>query len=530
MKLKLVTLAIAFAATPSYAAMGTTDIPTFAGQAAAQAAAKTATPTTPEEWLARMTDFSRNLSAFKDPKSFVPWANAISEPSFYVAMANGMMDPGGWLNMMNTAAHPDAVRNLLAFADPAIYLKWTAAGLDPNFLTAVLTQLSDPGKLMRWGMAPLDPKLWGVLGNTLNPNTYIRWPMAALDPRAWNLMGTVANPALYTGMLGAVINPNAYGQGANSWLTWTPPASVQGAGSFAMWDPIAMLGNLSGWIPGLNQLSLPALPSLPTLPTFPAPTQAAPMMAAPMYQAPVAPRVEAAPQSEVVAKAAETPAAAPAQIEVPKVAEVAKAAEAPAAAPTQIEVPKVAEVAKVEEAKAEIVQAVEVKAPEAPKPVAAPAVATAPVPVAPPVAVAATPVQAAAPATAAATSKVVLAGDALFQSGKSGIRDLSKEGRARLDEVIGKLKLLGDIEQIRVVGHADPTGNVASNRKLSEARARSVKSYLIAKGVKPAVIISSGMGDTQPVVQCDKALVKQALKDCHAPNRRVEIEIAAKTK
>jgi outer membrane protein OmpA-like peptidoglycan-associated protein len=38
------------------------------------------------------------------------------------------------------------------------------------------------------------------------------------------------------------------------------------------------------------------------------------------------------------------------------------------------------------------------------------------------------------------------------------------------------------------------------------------------------------MGDTQPVVQCDKALVKQALKDCHAPNRRVEIEIAAKAK
>jgi outer membrane protein OmpA-like peptidoglycan-associated protein len=403
-------------------------------------------------------------------------------------------------------------------------MKWTAAGLDPNFLTAVLTQLSDPGKLMRWGMAPLDPKLWGVLGNTLNPNTYIRWPMAALDPRAWNLMGTVANPALYTCMLGAVVNPNAYGQGANSWLTWTPPASVQGAGSFAMWDPIAMLGNLSGWIPGLNQLSLPALPSLPTLPTlptlpkFPVPTQAAPMMAAPISPAPVAPRVEIAPPAEVVAKVAEAPAAVPTQVEAPKVAEVTKVEET-----------------KIEETKVAVVQAVEVKSPEASKPVvaAAPVVATAPVPVAPAVAVAAaapSPVQATAPATAAAVSKVVLAGDALFQSGKSGIRDLSKEGRARLDEVIGKLKLLGDIEQIRVVGHADPTGNVVSNRKLSEARARSVKSYLIAKGVKPAVIISSGMGDTQPVVQCDKALVKQALKDCHAPNRRVEIEIAAKAK
>jgi outer membrane protein OmpA-like peptidoglycan-associated protein len=89
---------------------------------------------------------------------------------------------------------------------------------------------------------------------------------------------------------------------------------------------------------------------------------------------------------------------------------------------------------------------------------------------------------------------------------------------------------MGEIDQIKVVGHADPTGNAKANRALSEARAKSVKSYLIAKGVKPGVIVSSGMGDTQPVVQCDKALVKDALKECHAPNRRVEIEIIAKGK
>ncbi len=144
--------------------------------------------------------------------------------------------------------------------------------------------------------------------------------------------------------------------------------------------------------------------------------------------------------------------------------------------------------------------------------------------------VAPAPVAVPAPAVAPAANKVVLAGDALFKSGKSGIRDLSKDGKARLDEVIGKLKAMGDIEQIKVVGHADPTGNAKANLALSEARAKSVKSYLIAKGVKPGVIISSGMGDTQPVVQCDKALVKDALKACHAPNRRVEIEIAAKGK
>jgi len=483
MKLKLITLALAFSAVPAYAAMGTTDIPTFAGQAAAKEAAKTATPKSPEEWLARMTDFTRNASAFKDPRVFVPWTGAVTEPSFYIAMMNGMMDPGGWLNMMNSMAHPDAVRNLVQFGDPNIYMKWTAASLDPNFYTALLTQLTDPGKLMRWAMVPLDPKLWNLMLSGFNPNTYIRWGMAPMDPRAWNLMGNVANPALYTGMAGAIVNPNSYGQGTNSWLTWTPPAPVQGAGSFAMWDPVAMLGNLAGFIPGFNQVVMPSLPNI-GLPTLALPGAPAPAVAP--APAPAAKAAPEAPKAEV--KPAPAPAVAAATPAV-KTPEAAKIEAKPAAAPA--------------------------KAAEPPKADAKPA-------------------PAAAPAKAAeakpAANKVVLAGDALFQSGKSGIKDLSKEGKAKLDEVVAKLKGMGDIEQIKVVGHADPTGKAAANQKLSEARAKSVKSYLVAKGVKPNVVMSSGVGDSQPVVQCDKALAKDKLKECHAPNRRVEIEIVAKAK
>jgi OOP family OmpA-OmpF porin len=473
MKLKFITFAIAFAATPALAAVGTTEIPTFAGQAAAREAAKNAIPATPEDWLARMSDFTRNLSAFKDPAVFVPWTNAVTEPGFYIAMMNGMMDPGGWLNMMNSMAHPDAVRNVVQFADPNIYLKWSAASLDPNFYTALFTQLSDPGKLMRWAMVPIDPKLWNMMLNTFNPNTYIRWGMAGLDPRAWNLMGNMANPALYTGMMGAIVNPNSYGEGTSSWLTWTPPPPVQGAGSFAMWDPVAMLGNLSGFIPGLNLSALPSLPSLPSLPTLNLPTP--PAYTQLPYSAPAAMQAPAASQAPAV-EAATSAAAQPPVAQAPAV-------QAPVAA----------------------------QAPMAAAPVAEPAPATEPTP-------------------AAASNKMVLAGDALFRSGKSGIRDLSKEGKASLDEVVAKLKAMGNIEQIKVVGHADPTGKSAANQKLSEARARSVKSYLVAKGVKPGVIMTSGMGDTQTVVQCDAALPKAKLKECHAPNRRVEIEVIAKGK
>jgi len=39
-----------------------------------------------------------------------------------------------------------------------------------------------------------------------------------------------------------------------------------------------------------------------------------------------------------------------------------------------------------------------------------------------------------------------------------------------------------------------------------------------------------GMGDTKPVVDCDMKQAKDALKQCLAPNRRVEIEVAGAQK
>ncbi|MBK6744052.1 MAG: OmpA family protein [Hydrogenophilales bacterium] len=457
MKIKLFAVTLALAASPAFAAMGTTDIPTFAGQAAAAEAAKNATPQSPEQWLARMTDFTRNMSAFRDPRVFVPWSNAVTEPNFYLAMANGMMDPGGWLNMMNSAAHPDAVRNLVQLLDPNVTIKWINASADPAFYTAVLTQLSDPGKLMRWGMMPLDPKLWDLTLSMFNPNTYIRWPMAALDPRAWNLMGNMANPALYTGMAGALVNAQPGPNTASSWLSWRPAPVVQGAGSFSMWDPVAMLGNLSNWIPGVSSLPSPSLPNI-GLPTF---------------SAPKATGAVAAPTASVANAGGNGAASTPA----------ATAATAPATA--------------------------------------APATA------APATVVASA--QSAAPAqTQVAANKVVLAGDTLFKSGKSGIKDLTKDGKARLDELAARIKAVGAIDQIKIVGHADIMGKAAANKRLSESRARSVKSYLIAKGVKPGVILTSGVGDTQPVAQCDMAQPKAQLIECLAPNRRVEVEISAR--
>jgi len=69
---------------------------------------------------------------------------------------------------------------------------------------------------------------------------------------------------------------------------------------------------------------------------------------------------------------------------------------------------------------------------------------------------------------------------------------------------------------VDVVGYTDSTGAESYNQKLSEARASSVARYLESQGVLAARIVSSGMGEANPVASNDTA-------EGRSLNRRVEI-------
>jgi hypothetical protein len=181
-------------------------------------------PQTPEGWLNRMSDFTKNQSAFKDPKVFVPWANAVTEPAFYTTMGNMMMDPNGWTHMFGTMMDPNAYRNYAEWADPNVYMKWMAASMDPNFYTALLSQMTDPGKMMRWAMMPMDPKLWSMMMQGMNPAMYMKWMMAPISPQTMQLGMAPLNPNLYMNWMGTAMNPSTYG----SWGNWLQPMANGG--------------------------------------------------------------------------------------------------------------------------------------------------------------------------------------------------------------------------------------------------------------------------------------------------------------
>ena len=129
-------------------------------------------------------------------------------------------------------------------------------------------------------------------------------------------------------------------------------------------------------------------------------------------------------------------------------------------------------------------------------------------------------------AAPAGPQTITLAADALFAFGRSDLYAMSPIGRASLDALV--MRLRGEyikLERLHVIGHADPIGQPMSNERLSMERAQTVRDYLYQTGLNNVQITSEGRGSREPAVnQCGWGVGPEAI-NCHAPNRRVVIEI-----
>jgi OmpA-OmpF porin, OOP family len=120
--------------------------------------------------------------------------------------------------------------------------------------------------------------------------------------------------------------------------------------------------------------------------------------------------------------------------------------------------------------------------------------------------------------------KITFSADALFDFDSA---TLKPEGMQALDSFADQLASL-NYDLIIAVGYADRIGNEDYNKKLSVRRAESVKEYLVThKAIDQDRIFTDGKGEANPVTgdSCHDAN-KNALIECLAPDRRVEIEVA----
>lgn len=99
-----------------------------------------------------------------------------------------------------------------------------------------------------------------------------------------------------------------------------------------------------------------------------------------------------------------------------------------------------------------------------------------------------------------------------FDTDKS---DLKADGQATVKEIVSMLKSAPAI-RIAIEGHTDNAGKPATNKTLSENRAKSVMTAIIAGGIDKGRLRASGFGQENPVAD-------NRTEQGRAKNRRVEL-------
>lgn len=111
-------------------------------------------------------------------------------------------------------------------------------------------------------------------------------------------------------------------------------------------------------------------------------------------------------------------------------------------------------------------------------------------------------------------TKVFTLRDVHFDTGKATLR---RESFAALNDLLQVMKVKKKMV-IEIAGHTDDVGDDEANLKLSQARAESVRDYLVGKGIAENRIVAKGYGETQPVSTNQTEEGKQK-------NRRTEVRI-----
>jgi outer membrane protein OmpA-like peptidoglycan-associated protein len=115
--------------------------------------------------------------------------------------------------------------------------------------------------------------------------------------------------------------------------------------------------------------------------------------------------------------------------------------------------------------------------------------------------------------TPSKNKKFVLEG-VLFNTGKA---TLKSQSYAKLAPLLEYLTMKKSVE-IELSGHTDNVGDDDANQKLSEARANTVRKYLVKKGIAGNRITAIGYGEAHPIANNDGAAGRKK-------NRRTEVRI-----
>jgi len=90
-------------------------------------------------------------------------AETLNDPEKLMALTVAVNDPHTMVVMAKCAT------------EPVMWDTWMRNGTDFNKMINASMKLMNPEGMMKWMVAPVNPKIWGAALEHLNPETYVKW-------------------------------------------------------------------------------------------------------------------------------------------------------------------------------------------------------------------------------------------------------------------------------------------------------------------------------------------------------------------
>ncbi len=102
--------------------------------------------------------------------------------------------------------------------------------------------------------------------------------------------------------------------------------------------------------------------------------------------------------------------------------------------------------------------------------------------------------------------------------------EITVRAALELEKVITVMKKYPNIK-IHIKAHTDCIGSDQYNLKLSQARAKATRDYIVENGIDPSRVTAEGVGEKEPVVKCKMKDCRKCPDVIRAKNRRSEFII-----
>lgn len=126
-------------------------------------------------------------------------------------MAETVNDPEKFFALMAIVNDPHTINVMANCAtEPVMWDTWMRNGTDMNKMTSAMTRMMNPAGMMKWMMAPMNPKVWQSMMAHMNAEKYTKWTVAMANPAFYSPAASMMDPQWYESRIGWMSNPESF--------------------------------------------------------------------------------------------------------------------------------------------------------------------------------------------------------------------------------------------------------------------------------------------------------------------------------